>query len=44
MPKSDLERLIRQRSEPALESPTAWSGWRETTVIDPLKQLLLKEA
>jgi ribonuclease D len=44
MPKSDLERLIRQRSEPALESPTTWSGWREATVIDPLKQLLLKEA
>lgn len=44
MPKSDLERLIRQRSEPALESPRTWSGWRETTVIDPLKHLLLKEA
>jgi ribonuclease D len=44
MPKSELERLIRQHSEPALESPAAWSGWRETTVIDPLKQLLLKEA
>jgi ribonuclease D len=44
MPKSELERLIRQRSEPALESPAAWSGWREATVIEPLKQLLLKEA
>ena len=44
MPKSDLERLIRQGSESALESPAAWSGWRATTVIEPLKQLLLKEA
>ena len=44
MPKSDLERLIRQGSESALESPAAWSGWRATTVIEPLKQLLRKEA
>ena len=44
MPKSDLERLIRQGSESALESPAAWSGWRATTVIEPLKQLLLEEA
>ena len=44
MPKSDLERMIRQRSEPELESPAAWSGWRNTAVIHPLKQFLLKEA
>ncbi len=43
MPKSELERLIRQRSEPALESPAAWSGWRETAVIHPLKQCLQTE-
>lgn len=44
MPKSELERLIRQRSEPTLESLAAWSGWREAAVIDPLRQLLLEEA
>jgi len=44
MPKSDLERLIRQGSEPVLESPAAWSGWRATTVIEPLKHLLLTGA
>ena len=44
MPKSELERLIRQRSETTLESLAAWSGWREAAVIDPLRQLLLEEA
>ena len=44
MPKSELERLIRQRSEPTLESLAAWSGLREAAVIDPLRQLLLEEA
>ena len=43
MPKSDLERFIRQRSEPALQSPSTWSGWRQTAVIDPLKQALLND-
>ncbi|MGI9314734.1 MAG: ribonuclease D [Luminiphilus sp.] len=40
MPKADLEHLIRQEHDASLPVPDAWTGWREATVLEPLRQWL----
>lgn len=40
MPKADLEHLIRQEADASLPAPDAWTGWREATVLEPLRQWL----
>lgn len=44
LPSRDYEKLLREASGEAIDTPPQWSGWRQSVVIDPLKQFLAEQA
>ena len=44
LPSKDYEKLLRQASGEPVDSPPHWSGWRQSVVIEPLKQFLAEQA